>query len=41
MGLTTYSNEAKIKILKVNKNIINKYGSVSNECCKINGPKFI
>ena len=34
MGLTTYSNEAKIKILKVNKNIIKKYGSVSHECCK-------
>ena len=34
MGLTTYSNEAKIKILKVNKNIINKYGAVSKECCK-------
>ena len=34
MGLTTYSNQAKIKILKINKNIIKKYGSVSNECCK-------
>ena len=34
MGLTTYSNQAKIKILKVNKNIIKKYGSVSNQCCK-------
>ena len=34
MGLTTYSNQAKIKILKVNKNIIKKYGAVSNECCK-------
>ena len=34
MGLTTYSNQAKIKILKVNKNIIRKYGAVSNECCK-------
>jgi PncC family amidohydrolase len=34
MGLTTYSNEAKIKILKVNKNIINRYGAVSKECCK-------
>ena len=33
MGLTTYSNLAKIKILKVNKNIIRKYGAVSNECC--------
>jgi nicotinamide-nucleotide amidase len=35
MGLTTYSNQAKIKILKVNKNIIMKYGAVSHECCKI------
>ena len=34
MGLTTYSNQAKIKILKVNKSIIKKYGAVSNECCK-------
>ena len=33
MGLTTYSNQAKMKILKVNKNIINKYGAVSKECC--------
>jgi nicotinamide-nucleotide amidase len=34
MGLTTYSNQAKMKILKVNKNIIEKYGAVSEECCK-------
>ena len=34
MGLVTYSNNAKIKILNVNKNIIDKYGSVSPECCK-------
>ena len=34
MGLTTYSNQSKIKILKVNKNIINKHGAVSEECCK-------
>ena len=33
MGLTTYSNQAKIKILKVNKDIIKKYGAVSKECC--------
>ena len=33
MGLITYSNEAKVKILKVNKNIIKKYGAVSKECC--------
>ena len=34
MGLTTYSNQAKIKILKINKKIIKKYGAVSKECCK-------
>ena len=34
MGLITYSNQAKIKILKINKQIIKKYGAVSNECCK-------
>ena len=34
MGLVTYSNNAKIKILKVNKKIIFKYGSVSPECCR-------
>tara|TARA_Y100000996_G_scaffold26507_1_gene18920 strand:- start:197 stop:661 length:465 start_codon:yes stop_codon:yes gene_type:complete len=34
MGITTYSNQAKTKILKVNKNIISKYGAVSHQCCK-------
>ena len=34
MGLITYSNEAKIKILKINKNTIKKYGAVSKECCE-------
>ena len=33
LGLVTYSNQAKIKILRVNKNIIRKYGAVSHECC--------
>ena len=33
LGFVTYSNQAKIKILKVNKNIIKKYGAVSHECC--------
>ena len=33
LGLITYSNKAKIKILKVNKSIIKKYGAVSYECC--------
>ena len=33
LGLITYSNQAKIKILKINKKIINKYGAVSYECC--------
>tara|TARA_X000000368_G_scaffold272759_1_gene216258 strand:+ start:132 stop:596 length:465 start_codon:yes stop_codon:yes gene_type:complete len=34
MGITTYSNQAKTKILKINKNIIRKYGAVSHQCCK-------
>ena len=34
MGFITYSNQAKIKILKISKNIIIKYGAVSPECCK-------
>tara|TARA_B100001059_G_scaffold158800_1_gene158427 strand:- start:40 stop:501 length:462 start_codon:yes stop_codon:yes gene_type:complete len=34
LGFITYSNQAKIKFLKVNKNIIRKYGAVSHECCK-------
>ena len=34
IGLITYSNQAKINILKVNKNVINKYGAVSAECCE-------
>jgi len=34
LGLVTYSNEAKIKIIRVNKSIIKKYGAVSAECCK-------
>ena len=33
LGLITYSNQAKIKVLKVNKNIIRKYGAVSHQCC--------
>ena len=33
LGLVTYSNQAKINFLKVNKNIIKKYGAVSHECC--------
>ena len=33
LGLVTYSNQAKIKILKINKNVIKKYGAVSHECC--------
>jgi PncC family amidohydrolase len=35
LGLVTYSNESKIKILKVPKKIIRKYGAVSKQVCKI------
>ena len=34
LSLITYSNHSKIQILKVNKDIINKFGAVSHECCK-------
>ena len=34
LGLITYSNQAKINVLKVNKKIIKKYGAVSAECCE-------
>jgi nicotinamide-nucleotide amidase len=34
LGLVTYSNQAKIKILKVNKILIKKFGAVSAECCE-------
>ena len=34
MGLVTYSNKAKIKILQIQKKIIDNYGAVSPECCK-------
>ena len=34
LGLVTYSNKAKISVLKVNKSIIQKYGAVSSQCCE-------
>ena len=33
LGLVTYSNQAKINMLKVSKKIIKKYGAVSHQCC--------
>ena len=33
MGLVTYSNQAKINILKVPKKVIQKHGAVSVQCC--------
>ena len=33
LGLITYSNQSKINLLKVPKNIINKHGAVSYEVC--------
>ena len=34
LGLVVYSNQSKIKILKVSKRIIRKYGAVSKQVCK-------
>ena len=33
LGLVTYSNHSKTKMLKIPKNIIRKYGSVSEQVC--------
>ena len=33
LGLVVYSNQSKTKVLKVPKNIIRKYGSVSEQVC--------
>ena len=33
LGLVAYSNQSKIKVLKVPKNIISKYGAVSEPVC--------
>jgi nicotinamide-nucleotide amidase len=33
-SLITYSNKAKINILKVSTKILNKHGAVSKECCE-------
>ena len=32
-GIITYSNQSKIKYLKVPSKLIKKYGSVSKQCC--------
>jgi len=34
LGIVTYSNQSKIKYLRVPSEIIKKYGSVSNQCCQ-------
>jgi nicotinamide-nucleotide amidase len=34
LGFITYSNQAKINVLKINKTLIKKYGAVSAECCQ-------
>jgi len=35
LALVTYSNQSKIKILKVSKKIIKKYGAVSKKVCLV------
>ena len=34
LGLVAYSHESKIKVLKISKKIIRKYGTVSEQICK-------
>ena len=34
LGMVTYSNESKIKVLKIPKKIIRKYGAVSEQVCE-------
>ena len=34
LGLVAYSNQSKIKVLKVSKKIIRKYGAASEHVCK-------
>ncbi len=34
LGLVAYSNQSKIKVLKVSKKIIRKYGTASEQVCK-------
>lgn len=33
-GIISYSNEAKISVLKVNRSIISEYGAVSKQCAE-------
>ena len=35
LGLVTYSNESKIKVLKVSKHLIKRYGAVSEQVCRV------
>ena len=34
LGLVTYSNESKIKVLKVSRDLIRQYGAVSEQVCR-------
>ena len=33
LGLVTYSNQSKNRVLKISKQIIRKHGAVSMQCC--------
>ena len=35
LGVVTYSNKSKVKVLKIPKNIIKKYGAVSPQVCSL------
>ena len=34
LGMVAYSNQSKIKVLRISKKIIGKYGAVSEQVCK-------
>ena len=34
LGLITYSNESKIKLLRIPKKLLKKYGAVSEQVCR-------
>ena len=40
LGLVTYANESKIKVLKISKKTLKKYGAVSEQVCEAMAKNF-